>query len=130
MAERDIVGAAPYQFEARDRGPEALAGPSQKRERILEALETDERGRPGARIWKEAERSGGDDAERSFGADEQALQVVAGVVLAQLAQGVDDAPVGENGFDAGDEVARIAIGDDGDAARIGRNVAADGAGSF
>ena len=41
-----------------------------------------------ARRRKELQHGGGDDAERALGADEQLLQVVAGVVLAQAAQAV------------------------------------------
>ena len=42
------------------------------------------------RRGKQLQHRGGDDAERAFGADEELLQVVAGVVLAQAAQAVPD----------------------------------------
>ena len=42
------------------------------------------------------EDRGGDDAERALGADEELLQVVAGVVLAQRPQPVPDAAVGQH----------------------------------
>ena len=42
----------------------------------------------------------GDDAERAFGAHEQVLQVVAGVVLLERAQPVPDVAVGQHDFEA------------------------------
>ena len=86
VAERDVVSVAANQLKARNRGAEALARYSQKLQRVLGTSKTDEGRRPRARVGKEPERSGGDDAQRPLGADEQALHVVAGVVLAQLAQ--------------------------------------------
>ena len=126
----DVVRVATDQLEARDRGAKPFASQPQELQRIVGALEADEGRRLRARIGKEAERSGGDDAERPFGADEEALHVVSGVVLAQLAQRVDDATVGENRLDAGHEVARVAVGDDVQAASVGGDVAADRAGAF
>ena len=43
-----------------------------------------------------AQRDFGDDAERAFGADEQARQVIAGRGFARAARGADDAAVGEH----------------------------------
>jgi hypothetical protein len=51
-------------------------------------------GDDGARTREELEGGGGDDAEGALGADEELLEVVAGVVLAQRAQAVPDLPVG------------------------------------
>ena len=44
----------------------------------------DEGGLDRARARKQLQHRRGDDAERAFGADEQVLQVVAGIVLLQL----------------------------------------------
>ena len=112
MSNANVVRVATDQLEARDLRANTLAGYSQELQRIVWALQTDEGRRLRARIGKEPERGGRDDAERSFGPDEEALHIVAGVVLAQLAQGVDDAAVSEHGFDASHEVARIAVSDD------------------
>ena len=57
-----------------------------------------QRRRACARRREELQHGGRDDAERSFGADEQVLEVVAGVVLAQAAQSVPDATVGQHDF--------------------------------
>ena len=43
----------------------------------------DERGGAGADLRKQLQARGGDDPERALGAEEQRLDVVAGVVLAQ-----------------------------------------------
>ena len=45
---------------------------------------------------KELQHRRGDDAERALGADEQVLEVVAGVVLAQRGETVPHAPVGQH----------------------------------
>ena len=73
----------------------------------------------------EPEHGGGNDAERSFRADKQLLEVVTGIVLAQSAQPVPDAPVGQHDFQAEDLVARGAVAQHIDAAGVGREVAAD-----
>ena len=86
VSNADVVSVAADQLEARDRRAEPFAGEPQELQRIVGALQADEGRRLRARIGKQPERSGGDDAERPFGADEEALHVVAGVVLAQLAQ--------------------------------------------
>ena len=66
-------------------GGEALAGrllrQAEQRERIGEIGQRDEGGRLLGGLGEELEHRGGDDAERAFRADEQVLQVVAGVVL-------------------------------------------------
>ena len=109
---------------------ETLADHSQEFQRVFRALEADESRRPRARIGKQPKRSGGDDAERALGADEEPLHIVAGIVLPQLAQAVDDPSVGKHGLDSGHEVARIAVGDHGHAAGVGRDIAAYGARSL
>ena len=48
-------------------------------------LQPDEGRLDRARLWKQFQRRRGDDAERALGADEQVAQIVAGVVLLQLA---------------------------------------------
>ena len=76
----------------------SLAMPSSSSAASGEATPTNavstERGRGISR-----KRRGRDDAERAFGADEQVLQIVAGVVLLQLVQIVQHAPVGEHHFE-------------------------------
>ncbi|GMA77675.1 hypothetical protein GCM10025880_40920 [Methylorubrum aminovorans] len=77
------------------------------------------------RAGHEAQHRGGDDPERSLAADEELLPVVAGIVLAQGAQAVDDAAVGEHDFETEDEVAGHAVAQHVDAAGIGGDHAAD-----
>ena len=84
-----------------------------------------ERGGARARRREELQHRGGDDAERAFGADEELLQVVAGVVLAQAAQAVPDAAVGKHDLDAQRQLARVAEAQHRGAAGVGRQVAAD-----
>ncbi len=55
------------------------------------------------------------------------LEIVAGVVLLELVEHVEHAPVGEHHLEAEHEVARHPVGERAGAARIGREIAADGA---
>ena len=67
----------------------------------------------------------GDDAERAFGADEQARQVVAGARLARAAAGVNDAAVGGDDGQAEHVLAHRAVADGVGARRARRRHAAD-----
>ena len=69
----------------------------------------------------------GHDAERPLAADDDAGQVVAGVVLGRPAD-VDDAAVGQDEFDAEDVVDGDAVLERVRPAGVGGDVAADGAG--
>jgi hypothetical protein len=66
-------------------------------------------------------------AEDTFAADEQLLQVDAGVVLDVFAQALQHRAVGGDDFETENQVAGHAVADDAVAAGIGRDVAADGA---
>ncbi len=82
------------------------------------------------RLGKKLQHRGGDDAESAFRADEQVLEIVAGIVLAQPPQSVPDPPVGQHHFEPEAEIAGIAIGQHIEPAGIGRQIAADAAGAF
>ena len=116
-ARQDFVGAQPV-----------AAGAAQVAEQIDRArrvFDFDPRRRRRGGLWMQLEHRGSDDAERAFGADEQVLQVVAGVVLAQAPESVPDAAVGQDRFETQHEIARIAVAQHVDAARVGREIAAD-----
>ena len=102
----------------------------QQLERRLRRLQPDKGGLDAARLGKQFQRRGGDDAERAFGADKQVAQIVAGIVLLQLRQAVEDAPVGQHHFEAERHLARHAVGERGGAAGIAGEVAADRAAAF
>ena len=67
----------------------------------------------------------GDDAQRALGADEELLQVIAGVVLHRLVERGDDRAVGQHHLQAEHQVARHAVADHPVAAGIGGEIAAD-----
>ncbi|MNV55169.1 hypothetical protein D3C71_1473940 [compost metagenome] len=71
-----------------------------------------------------------DHAQGALGADEQLLQVIAGVVFPQALQAIEYLTVGHDGLDAQHQVAHHAIAQDGGAAGIGRDDAADGGRAF
>ena len=90
----------------------------------------DEGGLHRTRPRHQSQHRGGDDAERALGADEQVLEIVAGIVLLELVEIVQHAPVGEHHLDAERVRARDAVGERGGAAGIGGEIAADGAGAL
>ena len=63
--------------------------------------------------------------ERALGADEELLEVVAGVVLAQRAQPVPHPPVGQHHLEAQHQVAHHPVAQHRGTAGVGRDVAAD-----
>ena len=73
---------------------------------------------------------GGDDAQRAFAADHQVAQVITRVVFAQATQAVPDLALGGHDFEAQTQLAGVAIAHDLRAARVGAQVAADGAAAF
>ena len=91
-------------------------------------------GHPGrgmcARTREELQGRRRNQSQRAFGADEEMLQIVAGVVLAQGAQAVPDAAVGQHHFEAEAKLTRIAVAQHLHPAGIGREVAADGGAAF
>ena len=104
-----------------------------KPEQIDRGLHRGDRGPRGLdrlRPRHEAQHRRGDDAERAFRADEQVREVVAGVVLLQLVEVVEDAAVGQHHFEAERMRARDAVRQRRSAAGVGRKIAADGAASF
>ena len=86
VGEDEIQPDARNEFETRDAGAGELARDRQKPQRLGGIGEADEGRRDRARIGKQFQRRGGDDPERAFRADEQVLEIVAGIVLAQLAR--------------------------------------------
>ena len=125
------LDAAPgHYLEAGDAARGALGGDAEELERRFRRFDAGKGGLHRARPRHQPQHRRGDDAERAFGADEQVLQIVAGIVLLQLVEIVQHAAVGEHDLNAEHMRARDAVGERGGAARIGRQVAADGAGAF
>ena len=102
----------------------------EQRQRRFRRSHSDKSGFDRARPRHQPQHRRSNDAERAFGADEQVFQIVAGVVLLQLVEVVEDAAIGQHDFDAECVRARDAVGKRGDAARIGGEIAADRAGAF
>src|SRR5271165_111098 len=128
ISDRDVMRRAPDELEAGHAAAEPLAREVKQLERAFGTGEADESSCARAGIGEEPQRRCGDDAERALGADEKAPDVVAGVVLAKLAQAMDHPSIGQDRLDPGHEVACIAVGDHCHAAGVGRDIAADGAG--
>ena len=67
----------------------------------------------------------GDDSQGALRADEELLEIVAGVVLAEGGERVEDAAVGEDGLDAQDGAVQAAVAQQAQPAGVGGDVAAD-----
>ena len=127
MAQGEFQHGAADQLEAGGGAIGALLDQMEERERRVGRRHADEGGLDGLGRRKQFQHRGGDDAERALGADEEVLEVVAGVVLLELVEEVQHAAVGQHDFDPDHEIAGDAIGERVGAAGIGGEVAADGA---
>jgi hypothetical protein len=89
---------------------------------------------PGSRHcpWQgeKLEYGSGNDAKSPLGADEQVLQVVASVVLAQAAQAIPDLAAGQHDLQTEGQFTRVAITQNLHTARVGGQIAADLAASL
>lgn len=97
---------------------------------FLEAFEAEEGDVQGFGALGAEDGDGGDDADGAFAADEELLEVVAGVVFAEFGEVVEDGAVGKDGFDAEDVAVQAAVAEEAEAPGVGGDVAADVAGAF
>ncbi len=130
MLQRHVDAEARDQLEGGELIAARLARAREQLHRVFDARQAEERGLDGFRQREKAQGRGGDDAERAFAADEELLHVVAGIVLAQRAQAVPHAAIGQHDFEAEHQRARIAVAQHLDTAGIGRDIAADLARAF
>ena len=130
MLDCELDADARHDLEAGHGAGGAVARKIEQRQRRLRRRHADEGGRGRARARKELQHRRGDDAERAFRADEQVLEIVAGVVLLELVEAVHHGAVRQHHFDAEREIARDAVSERAGAAGIGRKIAADGGAAF
>ena len=120
-------GEAPHHLEPRQPRAQVLVRQAQQAYGSLHGRH----GRPGSEagsgLWKELERGGGNDAQRALTANEQVAQVVAGVVLAQPLETMPHLALGRHYLQPQAQLACVAIAHDLRTARVGAQVAADGA---
>ncbi len=69
------------------------------------------------------------DAQRSFAADEELFEIIAGVILLHGIERGDDRPVSQHSFESDDQFPHHAISQHPVSARVGRYIAADSAGA-
>src|SRR5712671_7345261 len=125
MGESQIEGCARDQLERRQLVGGGGAGAPEEAHHVLDPAEPEESGFDFARFGKELNRRGSDDAEGALAADEELLQIVAGIVLAQAAKAVPNPSVGQHHLEAQCQLAGFAVAQDRDAAGVGRQIAAD-----
>ena len=125
MPDNKIERRSRNQLERIDRIAAALAQACQQAHGIRGLGQRDQRRYCLARPRVEFQRRRRDDAERSLAAEKQRRQPIPRCVLSQTSEPVDDVAIREYHFEAEDLFARGAVADDVDAARIGRQVAAN-----
>ncbi len=130
MAQGEVETEARKQFEGHATLRRRVLHPCEQAQRRIHVRHRGERGFGLARPGMQPQHGRGDHAQRALGADKKLLQVVAGVVLAQPAQPVPQAAVGQHRLQSQDLFARRAVAQHVQPARIGGEVAADLAGAF
>ena len=128
-AERGLDEVAPHQLEGRERARKARLQAAEQVQRRPEVRQRDQRGRARPRRSVQPQHRAGDHAQRALGADEELLEVVAGVVLQHGAQHRQHAAVGQHHLEAQRLLAHHAELQHAVAAGVGRQVAADLAGA-
>ena len=96
----EVETSARDQFEGRQLVGGGGARLGEELHRVLDPAKAEECRLDFARLGEEFDRRGGDDAEGALATDEELLQIVAGVVLAQPPQPVPDTPVGQYDLEA------------------------------
>ena len=113
------------QLEGADQPAQPCLGPRQQRQRGGRVRHHQQRGRFGGGHRKQPEAGRRDHPQRALCPDQQVPQVIAGVILAQPLQPVQHRSVRQHRLDPQAQVARIAITQHIDPARIGRHHPAD-----
>ena len=127
VLEHDLDHEARDELEGRQRRARARLRLGKQRQRILDRGQRDHGRRHLGRARQQAQHRRRDDAERALRADEEIAQVVARVVLLERAQTIPHAPVRQHDFETQHLLARIAIGEHADAARVRAEIAANAA---
>ena len=130
VLKHELDADAGQQFEGLQGAAHARLAKIQQLQRSAGIGETDKRRDAGARTREQLQRRRGDHPERSLRADHQPREIIAGVVLAQLGETGQNAPVGQHRLDAQREIARGAISDHMHPAGVGREIAANRAGAL
>src|SRR5215467_5729875 len=109
VVQRQIKTRAGDQLEGGQLIGGRSAGAGEERHNVLDPGDPEKRGFDFARSWEELQGRGSDDPQRAFAADEELLQIVAGVVLTQPAQPVPNPAVGQHDFEPQSQIAGVAV---------------------
>ena len=130
VADGQFKAQAAHQLEGLDRAAGLVLGAGQQLDGVGRRGQADDghgaRGQQGVQL----QRRRRDDAKRTLGADQQLLEIIAGIVLAQALEAIPDLAIGQHRLDAQHLLAHHAVAQDGRAAGIGRDQPADGARAF
>jgi hypothetical protein len=113
------------QFAGRQAGAEMRLQLTQQAHRECRRADGQPGGHRCPRQGEEFQDGGGDDSEGALGADEQMLEVITGIVLAQAAQAIPDLPARQNHLQAERQFTCVAVAQDLHTTGVGRQIAAD-----
>ncbi|CRK12468.1 hypothetical protein BN1708_010508 [Verticillium longisporum] len=121
----ELLAAGVHELKGRQNLRQLALGRLERLLHLVERLEAEEGDVDGARALRADDGHLGDDADGALAADEELLEVVARVVLAQRAEVLDDGAVGQDGLEAEDVAVQAAVAQQTQAAGVGGHVAAD-----
>ena len=119
-----------HQLEGLDPAAGFGLGAGQQFDSGRRRIQPDHRRRATAHDGEQFQGRGCNHTQGALGPDQQLLQVVAGIVLAEPFEAVEDLAVRHHGLNAEDQIAHHAVAEHGGAAGIGRNDPADGGRAF
>ena len=121
----EVEARAVHELERVEHVAEARSGVAEHGDARGEIGRGDERDVDARGEARGEERHLGHHAEGALRADEELLEVVSGVILAQDAEEVEDGAVGEHRLDAEDAAVEGSVAEEAEAAGVGGDVAAD-----
>src|ERR1700746_999046 len=125
MGECEVEGSPRDQLESRELVASCRAGARKQVHYMLDPGKAEKRGLHFSGLWEKLYGGRSDDAQCSFAADEELVQILAGIVLAQAPEPVPNSAVGQNHLEPQCQLAGIAVAQYRDATGIGRQIAAD-----
>src|SRR5213076_662806 len=125
VARGELQSGARDELEGADAIAAGRAQLPEQRHRGAHFRQRHQRRGAGADLREQLHSRGGDHPERALRAEKQRLDVVAGIVLAQRREALEDAPPGQHHLEPEHQVAHHAVAQHVHAAGIGREIAAD-----
>ncbi len=120
------VKIVPHHFEGRQRAAQPFFGIAKQARQFVESVDRNKRDVLADGFGPQAQDGLGHNPKRSFGTDEELLQIVARIVLDEVVERRHHRSVRQHRFQTQHQIAHHSVADDAIAAGIGGNVSADG----